>query len=576
MMEPDDFLDTAIPHYRPSVVVRLPPPSPSNEPPPAVRVRIAWVDRFRQFRNRIRQFRNCFRQLMRKGTRLSVVAYGAADSEPLYRRLVSSISSIYDRMARGAQVAQPARPNAREAYERKLGHARWAARLVGLAFILSSFFAVCSLTWATVVLLGAYVSNLVFSDYIAVACLLIFEAIHLASAAFFTILLTHGLARRSQDPEHIIHGRDDHYQRASVARILSSFVQLILVLPSLVWPILRFFRLTEQGVTNLHTSLRIFYILAICNAVSSLMTLVFSTLSFFYLRDRNDQSTLRYYDELTQRAISFGVVRADEFGFFEFAYRMLGSEYARIIQPEAVVKNHRKLIQYLYLHRLGQDFLAIFMDAGDAFIQQAAVNMPGFWADPSKKVGLQKVEITPRVLTKMADKVGHGQVGWAACNSFGALARKDPMFLMQARLSCGMPLLERLAELLVDRSSNTLAHVRTLMLFYHYSYLGKITVPCLVQEKKLAERLKQLLGAAKVLRVRVLAAYLLHLMGHLDVGCYDDVDLIRPGHPDTYWFESEMELFKFIRVQCGMSELPQGYIVDDEFIRKEETGCRYL
>ncbi|KAH7373639.1 hypothetical protein KP509_17G066400 [Ceratopteris richardii] len=573
MAEPSDFLNIAIPVYKPSI---SPPHNllpPSNELLPFPPDSLTWTDRLLQLRKRL---------LRRRPLRLSVpFPDGNGGSHaPLYRRITSTVSvHLFTEWLPSQTRRQPAQPRQGPlaSYERKLNRTRWAARAVGLAFSLSSFFAFCSLTWATVVLLGAYVSNLLLSDFTAVGCLLILQATQLASAAFFTILLTHGLARLSQDPENIIHGRDDHYQRAAMVRIVSSVVQLVLLLPSLVWPSIRLLHLQDQGIRNLHTSLRIFYILAICNALCSLMTLCFSTLSFFYLRDRYDQSTLRYYDELAQRAISFGVVRADEFAFFEFAYRMLGSEYARIVQPEAVVKNHKQLIQYLYLHRLGQDFLCIFMDAGDAFIQQAAVNMPGFWADPDKRFEMEEVKITPRVLTKLADKVGPGQVGWAACNSFGAIARMDPSLLVRTRMSCGMPLLERLAELIDGQSSASLTYVRTLELFYHYSFVKGTSLPCLPMEKELVQKLKQLLQTAKLMRLRVHSTYLLHLTGYLDVECYDAIDKIRPGvPPDSYWFESEMELFKFIRRQCQMSELLEGLVIERGFIRKEDKDCRNL
>ncbi|KAI5074896.1 hypothetical protein GOP47_0010857 [Adiantum capillus-veneris] len=312
------------------------------------------------------------------------VGASTADAAPAYSCIFSSVqsigSSLYSSLSRlhslpsshGPSNPQPPekrRPSALDKYESKLDRVRWAARSVGSLYNLSTFLAVCSLTWSTVVLLGAFVSDLPFIDYAMVTSLVLLEAIRLGSAAFFTILLTHGLARQSQDPENIIHGKDDQYRRAFAARILSSILQAIMILPSFVCPIIRFPNIRYPG-RNLHLSLLIFYTFIIINATASSFTLICSSASFIHFRDRYDQSVLRFYDELVQRAIFFGVIRADEFGFFEFAYRMLGSEYARIVQPEAVVKNHRKLIEYLYRHRLGQDFLAIFMDDGDAFVQQ--------------------------------------------------------------------------------------------------------------------------------------------------------------------------------------------------------------
>ncbi|MCO5597739.1 hypothetical protein L7F22_051820 [Adiantum nelumboides] len=459
-------------------------------------------------------------------------------------------------------------PSRLKIYERRLRKARWAARIVGSFYNLATFLTLCNLTWATVVLLGAFVSYLRFVDYAMVTSLLLLEAIRLASAAFFTILLTHGLARQSQDPENIIHGRDDHYRRAPVFRIISSILQIILILPSFVCPIIRFQNIRyKEG--NLHVSLLIFYVFIITNALVSTLTLICSLASFIYLRDRYDQSILRFYDELLQRAICFGVIQADEFGFFQFAYRMLGSEYARIIQPEAVVKNHRRLIEYLYRHRLGGEFLAIFLDEHDAFVQQAAVNMAGFWADPSKKVGLEEVKLTKKLWSKIADKIGAGQVGWAATNSFGGVARRDPQILAETQMSDGTPLLDRLAELVDGKSSGSLTYVRTLALFYHYSYEKGQVVPILQKERDLVQKLKQLLRETRVHRKRLFAAYLLYLMGHLEEECHDDVFAIQPTS-DSYWFQTELDLLHFVRGKCGNNHV---VAVRENFIRQEDNVC---
>ncbi|MCO5600833.1 hypothetical protein L7F22_054948 [Adiantum nelumboides] len=517
----------------------------------------------------------------------------ANSSTPIYSRLFSiaeSIgSSVYSNSGLSRVLSQPSShgssiprpPSAVQIYENHLDTVRWAARSVGSFYQFSTFLAVCSLTWASVVLLGAFVSYLPFVDYAMITFLVLLDAIRLASAAFFTILLTHGLARQSQDPENIIHGKDDHYRRAFAARIVSSIVQAILILPNFICPIIRYPNIHYQG-RNLYLSLFIFYTFIIVNAFVALISLICSSASFIHFRDRYNQSALRFYDELVMRAISFGVIQADDFGYFGFAYKMLGSEYARIIQPEAVVKNHRKLIEYLYRHRLGQDFLLIFLDKGDAFVQQAALNMPGFWADPSKRIGLEEVKITKRVLSKMADKVGEGQVGWAATNSFGGIARRDPRILAETRTSDGVPLLERLAELVNGRSSSSLNYVRTLALFYHYSYKKEKIVPALLQGRELVRKLKQLLEGASVQRARLFAAYLLHLMGQLDEGSYDAVFAINPTKGrDTNWFKGELDLLNFIRKQCNVNvkevqpdDVPEGFLRTDD--NRCPNGIEYL
>lgn len=267
------------------------------------------------------------------------------------------------------EVHENRQKSALEVYEERLRKARLLARCVGRFCMLITF---CSLTWATVVLLGAFnVPDLRLVDYSMVTSLLVLEAIRLATAAFFTILLTHGLSRRSQDPTNILQGKDDHYRRALFARLISTFLQALLIAPSFVCPIIRY-RLIQYENPNLHHSVFIFYVLIFINAFISSIAVFCSSAAFIHLRDRHDQSILRYYDEVVQNAISTGVIQADDFGFFHFSYKMLGAECARILKPEAVVKNHRKLVAYLYHHRLGKDFLLIYLDANDAFVQLAS------------------------------------------------------------------------------------------------------------------------------------------------------------------------------------------------------------
>ncbi|KAH7424115.1 hypothetical protein KP509_12G090500 [Ceratopteris richardii] len=472
--------------------------------------------------------------------------------------------------------------NQLDEYEVLLSKVRWAARFVSSAYNLSTFLAFCNLTWATVVLLGAFVDDIQFFDYAMVTALLILEAFRLGSAAFFTILLTHGLARSSQNPEHIIHGRDDQYRRSFLARILSSLLQALLIAPSFICPLYRF-RGIPHRPTRTYISLLVFYLTVICNAVVSCITLVLSTASFVRFRDRQNQGVMRYYDELVQRGITVGVIQADEFEFIQFAYGMLGKEYARIIQPEAVIKNHRKLIEYLYHHRLGQDFLLTFLDDGDAFVQQAAVNMPGFWADPTMGLGLKGVKLSNKVLEEMANKVGIGQVGWAAINSFGGIARNDPQILARTRMSNGRCLLDKLADLVDARSSGSLAAVRTLALFYHYSYEcdseKQAVCPILQNEQGLVGRLNHILRSAKVHRLRLFSAYLLHLMRRLDPSCYKEVDGITPTK-DSYWFVREFELLNFVRKQCDLNavlhnNLPENFLRNGSSFKRPD-GTRLL
>eukprot|EP00250_Pteridium_aquilinum_P022371 c25361_g1_i7 orf=249-1544(+) len=415
-------------------------------------------------------------------------------------------------------------------YEAELSTAVQAARGVGSLHALSRFLALCNLTWATVVLLGAFASKLLPHDFAFVVGLIVLEATRLASAAFFTRLLNRTLVSLSQDPKKIHHNEDGQYSYAHRARIFSHFLQGILISPSFILPAIRIFPLSYDYIKvldidkihkihNLLSSLRIFYSLVLINSLVTLVNLICSAIAFCSLNKPPEQSILRYYDKVLENAMTCGVVEADDFVFLCFAYKMLGAEYSRNVQPEAVAKNHKRLIQYLYAHRLGMDFLQIYLDAEDAFVRQAAANVVGFWAD-SWWGGLEKpVKLPEELLTKLADRVGLGQVGWAAINSFGSLARKPAgaMLVKRTRTSRGESLLARLADLIDVTSSRSLAPVRTLIVYYQELCVNESKPPKIFEDPdpstSLVPKLKELVEGAKVHRLRVQAAYLLLMMG---------------------------------------------------------------
>eukprot|EP00250_Pteridium_aquilinum_P022368 c25361_g1_i4 orf=175-1761(+) len=473
-------------------------------------------------------------------------------------------------------------------YEAELSTAVQAAWAVGCLHALSRFLALCNLTWATVVLLGAFASKLLPHDFAFVVGLIVLEATRLASAAFFTRLLNRTLVSLSQDPKKIHHNEDGQYSYAHRARIFSHFLQGILISPSFILPAIRILPLSYDhkihnlliplnydyinvpDIHNLLRSLRIFYSLVLINSLVTLVNLICSAIAFCSLNKPPEQSILRYYDKVLENAMTCGVVEADDFVFLCFAYKMLGAEYSRNVQPEAVAKNHKRLIQYLYAHRLGMDFLQIYLDVEDVFVRQAAANMVGFWAN-SGWGGLEEpVKLPEELLTKLADRVGTGQVGWAAINSFGSLARKPAgaMLVKRTRTSRGESLLARLADLIDVTSSRSLSLVRTLIVYYQELCVNESKPPKIFEDPdpstSLVPKLKELVEGAKVHRLRVQAAYLLLMMGEVcDPTLITAIDPIK----DSYWFESEVSMLKLLREYISEDNIDVSGILSD--IRKD-------
>lgn len=311
-----------------------------------------------------------------------------------------------------------------DSYEREMAKARWAARSVGSLYALFRFLAFCNLTWATMILLRAFVRHLRLADFAIVTALLLLEAARLASASFFSRLVTGARTTLSQNPKFFPYNENDQYKRPRRARLLFQLLQVLLIAPSIIFPLARL-QAVHYDIHNLQNALRIFYILITINAAVSCLTLICSAIAFTCLNHTPEQSIHNYYNEILQRTFSSsGVILAGDFEFFDFAYKMLGREYARNVQPQAVVKHHRKLMEYLYAHRQGLDFLRIYLDAGDAFVQNAAANLIGFWVDQSFGLDLSEVKAPANLLTKpanlltkQADKLGIRQMDWAAANS---------------------------------------------------------------------------------------------------------------------------------------------------------------
>lgn len=445
-----------------------------------------------------------------------------------------------------------------EEYEKGLRDAwRWACA-IGSLHACSRFLAFCNLSCATAVLLGAFVPYLVPIDFKLVVLLVLLEGVRLSSASFFARLLTRALAYLSQDPKKINHGQDEHYPRAQYARIGSQLLQIIFISPGLIMSTrvfdshLRDYNSIDK-VRNVQKSLRIFYGSVMVNSLVALLNVALSATAHFSLRRKfpTEQSILRYFDKVLENATRFGVVQADDFDFFRFAYTMLGGEFRRNVQPKAVAKNHKKLIKYMYAHRLGLDSLQIYLDAEDTFVRLAAVNMVGFWAERTWGVGVaqQRLRLPEGLLMKLADKVETGQVGWAAANSFGALAASTPQWAGIVAGTCTSSKLHvpnRLANLVDDSSSRSLSLVRSLVGFYEQLCKEKKEAPMPFEsaDTDLVPKLKKLAREARVHRLRVQAAYLLRLMNK-ECDCMVILGILPTS--DDYWFQSEVSMLQLLR-----------------------------
>lgn len=443
-----------------------------------------------------------------------------------------------------------------DAYEGQLAKARLGALGVGALQSACRFLAYCNLTWATVVLLGGFVSSIDSLDFRVVSALLLLEAGRLASAIFFSRLLNKALVRLSQNPA-LLKLEDSQPKLAIKLRVLSQMGQTVFILPSIVLPSMRL-RVVNSDVHNLLVSLKIFYILALINSAVGLAAVAVSTWYLIHPFHKTEQSIQRYYDEILQRTFDNGFVQADEFDFFDFAFKMLGKEFARNVQAPTVKKHHEQLLAYMYCHRLGVDFLQIYLDSENAFVQLAAANVVGYWA--AEKL-IVNDRLPKSLLTKLADKLGPGQVGWAAANSFNALSKLDVGAVLESTGTDKTPVLATLMEMVEPSNKRSLVLVRVLIT------LVSISKETVGESVRLAQKLETMLREGGIHRLRVLAGYLLLKMEMLNFeACKPLIETIDPTE-DDYIYSSELNMLNELRKIIDLQELERDALIHRAIVK---------
>eukprot|EP00249_Psilotum_nudum_P003528 c16942_g1_i1 orf=1-1053(-) len=287
-------------------------------------------------------------------------------------------------------------------YELKLHKVRRAAYVTAGLQSITHFLALCNLTWATVVLLGGFVSTLASWDFYVVSCLLLIDAGRYSTTLFFSKMVTKG----SQNPEKL-RLMDFQPSLADLIRIIALVGQVIFVLPSFFLPIIRlksggFQRSLESPQPNLDISLRVFYSLFLINAVTASVAILYS---LFHTSSR-DKTIQDYYDEVLQRALDKGILEANNFDFFEFAFRVWIHDYSRNVHRKVVCEVRKNLIEYLHAHRKGVEAVGLLLESDDTYSQQAAASIVGIWAGDSD---IDPNQLPKSLFTKLADKLGTGQ-----------------------------------------------------------------------------------------------------------------------------------------------------------------------
>eukprot|EP00249_Psilotum_nudum_P025033 c29355_g1_i5 orf=974-2401(-) len=438
-------------------------------------------------------------------------------------------------------------------YERNLAEASRAAYVVAGLQSVTCFLGLCSLTWATVVLLGGFASTLVAWDFYAVTCLLLLDAGRYATAVFFSKIVTKKLIMQTQNPANL-QFVDPQRLLADRMRNIAVIGQLLFVFPSFVLPIVRlksgnYQRSAESTQPNLDVSLRIFYVIVLINAGITVGAILYSLLH----RRSPDETIQRYYDEVLWRALDMGILEADNFEFFEFAFKLQCQDYSRNVQRKVVSEVCKNLIKYLYAHRKGVEVVGLRLQSSDAYEQQAAASIVGIWAQDDE---IDPNKLPPSLLTVLADKLGTGQTGWEAAHSFSVLAtRLDPQKFESISNSSGRKILDILIDLVDESTSSSLVFLRVFVELFGdgrgENIYNRLDFP---QQDTLEGKLRRILRDSHRQRTKVSAGYALMEVKKITKEDINRIASINPKN-DNYFYRKEVEMLNELRLACHLPPL---------------------
>ena len=283
---------------------------------------------------------------------------------------------------------------------------------------LSRYADICSLTWATVVLLGGFASSLKKPDFYLVSFLLLLQALQFTVSSTFQSLLFAHLFQESHHPNTFAH-KDLQYNWASIVHIVGQilgffFAAAVLVatffrlaiLPSLVSS------LTSQSIhdiaPNMFASLVGFYTLVI---ITSALAILVSLFNLVHRSSSRDPAVVAFYDHIYRLAIDSHLASAYSMHPLSFALAKLRTDFERGIKPIVIQTCNKGLIDYIHKVPCGVEMAFQDLNSEDMYKQLVAVNLGRFWAkEPrmEKQVGYF-VEIAKKLIRpeKLGEAAAH-------------------------------------------------------------------------------------------------------------------------------------------------------------------------
>ena len=283
---------------------------------------------------------------------------------------------------------------------------------------LSRYADICSLTWATVVLLGGFASSLKKPDFYLVSFLLLLQALQFTVSSTFQSLLFAHLFQESHHPNTFAH-KDLQYNWASIVHIVGQILGFFFAAAVLV---ATFFRLailprlvsslSSQSIhaiaPNMFASLGGFYVLLM---ITSSIAILASLFNLVHRTSSHDPAVVAFYDHIYRLAIDSHLASAYSMHPLSFALAKLRTDFERGIKPIVIQTCNKGLIDYIHKVPCGVEMAFQDLNSEDIYKQLVAVNLARFWAkEPrmEKQVGYF-VEIAKKLIRpeKLGEAAAH-------------------------------------------------------------------------------------------------------------------------------------------------------------------------
>lgn len=356
-------------------------------------------------------------------------------------------------------------------YAKSLKGMQKIALVTDLTAVCNWFLGFCALTWASAVLLGAYIENLSKWDYYDVSLLLFVEGLRFGLAAFLRLLgyrLSNfarwslqsvafslplgmgGFAVLSILPDHVRRRIHDRFTGRSTPPAPPTFD----VAPPPY----------DSPYRSLTPSREIFYALVLLNAFILLLgSSVTGLMRQRYVKP-NVRSLCKYHDKMMDSTSTSWLRPAVD---LNFAFQIQASQYRKGDSARDVCKKNTDLIWYLYTYDKGVgDAVEAALAAEDRYMQQAAANIIGFWAILEAEVEVQAAGLKSyplcfqrEMLSKLADIAAesYGSLSAAAARSFALLLKSvDPKLIGLVANVRGNSSGKDLIEILLSRAAELL------------------------------------------------------------------------------------------------------------------------